>query len=99
MIEFEWDVGNTKHILNDHPERENTIEEVESIFYDPHFIIAFNRVDENGENRYCGVGIGNDKHEKFVVFIVRAGKIRPISCRRANKKDRIRYYENIIKNL
>jgi len=63
MIDFEWDDGNIKHIIKDHPERENTIEEVESIFHDPHFIIAFNRTDENGEERYSGVGVGSDKSE------------------------------------
>lgn len=99
MLEFEWDNGNMKHIIEDHPERENTIEEIESVFHDPNFIIASDCIDENGEERYIGVGIGNDKEEKFVIFIIRNCKIRPISCRRANKKDRVRYYENIIKNL
>lgn len=99
-IEFEWDRGNLNHIMNDHPERQNTAEEVESVFLDPNFVSDLNKIDTNtGEQRYCGVGIGNDKDEKFVIFVIREGKIRPISCRRANKNDRIKYYENIIKNL
>ncbi|MCF0050940.1 hypothetical protein LXM25_12780 [Dyadobacter sp. LJ53] len=34
MNQFEWDSHNIRHILEDYPERENTISEVESIFAD-----------------------------------------------------------------
>lgn len=98
-LKFEWDMGNLKHVIDDHPERENTVQEVESVFLDPNFIIVPDKIDERGEQRYSGVGVGNDKDEKFVIFVVRNGNVRPISCRRANRKDRIRYYENIIKNI
>ena len=98
-LNFEWDMGNLKHIIDDHLKRENTVEEVESVFNDENFISAPDKIDEHGEQRYSGVGVGNDKDEKFVIFVVRNGSIRPISCRRANKKDRIKYYENIIKKI
>lgn len=100
MFKFEWDKGNMKHVIDDYPERENSIEEIESIFLDRNFIILPNKIDEKtGEQRYAGIGIGNDKNEKFIIFVIREDKIRVISCRRANKNDRIKYYENIIKNL
>jgi hypothetical protein len=35
MLEFQWDMGNESHILDDYPPRANTIEEVESLFYNP----------------------------------------------------------------
>lgn len=96
---FEWDMGNIDHIINGHPERGNTVEEVESVFSDPNLIISANKIDEHGEQRYSGLGVGNDKDEKFVIFVLRNNKIRPVSCRRANKKERIKYYEDIIKKL
>lgn len=96
---FEWDTGNLDHILNDHPERKNTVDEVESVFSDINLIISEDKIDQYGEQRYSGLGVGNDKDEKFVIFVLRNRMIRPISCRRANKKERIKYYENIIKNL
>jgi hypothetical protein len=39
-LKFEWDMGNLKHVIDDHPERENTVQEVESVFSDPNFIIV-----------------------------------------------------------
>ena len=100
MNKFEWDLANLKHILEDHPERNNTLIEVESIFEDEHFLISENLYDEiSEEQRYSGVGVGTSGDEKFVIFVIRGNKIRPIRCRRANKKERIKYYENIIKKL
>ncbi len=97
---FDWDVANIKHILEDHPERNNTVKEVESVFKDENFVISLNKFDELfGEQRYGGVGVGTSGDEKFVVFVLRGDKIRPISCRRANKKERVKYYESIIKKL
>lgn len=93
-VEFEWDEGNLRHILQDHPERENTVVEIESIFTDPYFEVVFDRLDPNTqEPRYCGVGRGTSGKEKYVVFVVRNGKFRPITCRRAQAKQRKAYYE------
>lgn len=36
---FQWDTGNTRHIVNDYPERENTTGELESVFFDPNFLL------------------------------------------------------------
>lgn len=93
-VEFEWDEGNLQHIIHDHPERENTVAEVESIFTDPYFKAVFDRPDPvSQEPRYCGVGRGTTGKEKYVVFVVRNGKIRPITCHRAKVKQRKAYYE------
>lgn len=100
MFNFEWDDGNINHVIYEYPERSNTINEVESVFKDINFLISLNKIDEiNQEQRYGGVGVGISGDEKFIVFVIRFDKIRPISCRRANKKERIKYYENIIKKL
>lgn len=99
IYKFDWDIGNLEHVMNDHPERENTVDEVESVFSDTNLFLLPNRVDEHGEFRYIAIGIGASGDEKTVVFVTRKDKMRPISCRRANKKERVKYYENIIKNL
>ena len=100
MSTFDWDEANLKHVLKDHPERNNTVIEVESIFKDEHLLISENIYDEVAdEQRYSAVGLGTSGDEKFVIFVIRGSRIRPISCRRANKKERIKYYESIIKKL
>ncbi len=89
----EWDEGNTKHVLVDHPERGNTIEEVESILQEPNRITKFDRLDsKTGEPRYFTLGVGTEGIVKYVAFVVRNGKIRPITCHQASKKQRA-YYE------
>jgi uncharacterized DUF497 family protein len=97
MNKFEWDDGNYNHVILDYPERNNSVEEVESIFEDPCLFVKLNKIDEHGEKRFYGIGTGNDDNEKFVVFVFRNDKIRVISCRRANKKERKIYYENIVR--
>ncbi len=81
-----------KHVLSDHPERENTVEEVESVFLDPHFRAVPDRTDGE-EQQYSGVGVGNDGLAKHVVFVIRNGQIRPITCRPASRKQRGKYEE------
>jgi uncharacterized DUF497 family protein len=92
-MQFEWDSDNLQHITTDHPERENTVEEVESIFNDPNLIIKAGRKNVN-EQRFNAVGMGNS-HIKFVVFTINNGLIRPISCWPANRQTTRYYYENI----
>ena len=92
-LEFDWDEGNIRHIIHDHPERGNTIDEVESLFYDDFFEPTADRIGKSGEQEFSGVAVGNEGIEKHVVFVWRNGKIRPFSCRRATRKQREVYYE------
>lgn len=96
-LTFQWDTGNVKHVIEDYPNRENTVEEVESIFYDDHFIAVPDRIDKFGEQQYHGLGTSNLNTVKYVVFVVRNGEIRPISCRTASRKERLRYDETVRK--
>lgn len=90
--EFQWDEGNITHVVGDHPERDNTREEVESIFQDPKRQIRFDRLDpKTGEKRFFVLGIGTEGLLKYVAFVVRNGKIRPITCYRATKKNQADY--------
>jgi hypothetical protein len=90
---FDWDEGNIKHVVHDHPERGNTVEEVESLFSDPYFEPLPDRIGNYGEQEFSGVAVGNEGIEKHVVYVIRNGKIRPITCRPATRKQRKAYYE------
>ncbi|WP_097126367.1 BrnT family toxin [Spirosoma fluviale] len=90
-LPFQWDSGNKKHVTEDYPERGNTIEEVESLFADSDFKPLPDRIDSRGEQQYHSVGLSNQNRLLYVVFSIRNGQIRPISCRPASRKERIRY--------
>ncbi|PSL22699.1 BrnT family toxin [Dyadobacter jiangsuensis] len=93
-MRFEWDYHNLRHIIYDYPERENTVEEIESIFRDPDLILNVGRRNAV-EQRFEAVGRGNSQNVKVVIFTVNNGIIRPISCWSANKQTTRYYYENI----
>jgi len=91
MPEFQWDSGNIKHVIQDYPERANSIEEIESVFNDANFRPLPDRIDSRGEQQYSGVGRSNQNRLLFVAFSVRNGQIRTISCRPAGRKARENY--------
>jgi len=94
MIEFEWDSHNIKHIVEDYPERENTISEVESIFDDP--FVQFRSVNQRSyERRYTALGFSNIGRIRVVVFAFNNGKVRPITCWPANTQTKREYYERV----
>lgn len=92
MNEFEWDSHNMRHILDDYPERGNSISEVESIFSDPFVIYRINS-GISTEQRYRAIGLSNSGRIKVVIFTVNSSKIRPISCWEANTQTKRVYYE------
>ncbi len=95
MSTFQWDDGNTAHIVDHYPERANTMPEVESVFADSNFRPLADRVDNRGEQQYRGIGLSNQNRLLYVAFSIRNGQIRPISCRPASRKERDRYDQNI----
>lgn len=95
MTYFQWDNGNIKHIIHDYPERTNSIEEIESVFVDPHFRITPDQIDSFGEQRFEGVGLSNRGRVLAVIFAYRNDQIRPISCWPANRSTRKRYHDSI----
>ncbi|MBO0939401.1 BrnT family toxin [Fibrella sp. HMF5335] len=90
-MQFQWDNGNTRHIISDYPERGNTIDELESLFTDPAFSALPDRVDNRGEQQYHAVGRSNQNRLLYVAFSIRNGQIRPFSCRPASRKEQDRY--------
>lgn len=90
---FQWDDANTQHVIEDYPERENTIEEVESVFDDFNLVIVPDRISKRGEQEYSCVGYSNKNVIRFLAFTLRNNEIRVFSSRMANKKERAKYYE------
>jgi len=91
MIEFQWDMGNENHIIDHYPLRANTIEEVESLFYDPTPLALRDPEHSDKEERFKLVARSNQNRILLVVYVIRNNQIRPISCRPANQKERERY--------
>jgi uncharacterized DUF497 family protein len=94
-MEFQWETGNLKHIMEDYPDRGNSVEEVESVFSDPYFDIKPSRTEADGEPRFQGTGIGLSGTVRSVIFVFRDNQIRPISCWPSNRRARKSYYESI----
>src|ERR1035437_5659799 len=90
-IEFEWDGGNKdknfrKHgILN---------EEAESVFFDKNSLLADDLEHSKFEDRFQIVGKSAMEKLLTIFFTVRKNKIRIISARRSNKKERSLYENN-----
>ncbi len=90
-LTFQWDAGNTHHIVDHYPQRDNSTDEVESLFNDPNFRPLPDRIDALGEQRYKAVALSNLNRFLYVAFTIRNDQIRPISCRPASRKERERY--------
>ena len=80
---FEWDEGNREKNLIKH---EVTLEECEEAFYDPHKRIF--STPHDGEERFLLLAKTSNERFLFLVFTMRKQKIRVISARDLNKKER-----------
>lgn len=88
-LEFEWDKGNinknfTKHRINN--------EEAEQVFLDEKSVFSEDSKHSKTENRYQIIGKSENNKLLNVIFTIRNKKIRIISVRSANKKEK-RLYE------
>jgi len=90
-IDFEWDEGN---ILKSYSKHDITIKEAESIFIDTYLSVAEDTKHSINEKRYAAVGTSINARILFVVYTIRKRRIRIISARPANRKER-RHYEEI----
>ena len=86
--EFDWDEGNTEKNLKHGVE----FRECEEVFSNPPVKIFDDKKHSRTEMRYVAYGITNKNRKLTVVFTVRRGKIRVISARDQNRKER-RVYE------
>lgn len=90
---FDWDKGNFDKGYQKHG---ITPKESEEIFLDANLQIIKDIGHSQEEQRFIAVGRSFKKKILFVVFTLRKNKVRVVSTRLANKKER-RYYENKIK--
>lgn len=86
--DFDWDEGNKNKSYLKH---RVTFEECEEAFFDPHKRI-FKSATEH-EKRHLLIGQTRRKRLLFVVFTMRSDKVRVISARDLNKKERGLYEE------
>lgn len=86
---FEWDEGNINKNWKKH---KVTYLECEEIFFNEPFVIKTDKTHSEFEERYFALGKTDGGRLLFVVYTIRGDKIRVISARDMNKKER-RYYQ------
>lgn len=87
---FQWDKGNKgknylKHKVTD--------QECEEVFFDSKKKIFKDLLHSDKEDRYVLLGQTKENRVLFIVFTVRSGKVRVISARDLNKKEKMLYEE------
>lgn len=88
---FEWDKGNANKNFR---RLRVTDRECEEAFFDPRFLVFYDRKHSMTEERYYGMGKTLAGRLLFVVFTIRQDKVRVISARNINRKERS-YYEKV----
>lgn len=84
-LHFEWDAANRDKNLVKH---RVTHEECEEAFFDPHKRILGEPIQVGEEERYLMAGCTKMGRGLFVVLTIRKNRIRVISARDLNKKER-----------
>lgn len=87
---FGWDEANVDKSYKKHGITPN---EAEEIFLDKDVLLQEDIKHSQKETRLIAIGKTESEKTLFVVFIERENKIRIISARVANKKERRRYEE------
>lgn len=83
VLIFDWDPGNLEHIKK----HDVNYQECEEIFYNsPTFFD--DKLHSLAEDRYLAYGFSNKGRELTLVFTMRNDKMRVISARDQNKKER-----------
>jgi|AP45_3_1055517.scaffolds.fasta_scaffold205013_2 uncharacterized DUF497 family protein len=92
---FQWDDGNIDKNWQKHKVKYTECEEV--FFNQPLMVIDDNKHSKY-EKRYFVLGQTDVDRKLFIAFTIREKKIRIISARDINKKERRIYYEKIKKD-
>lgn len=90
IIEFEWDKWNRHKSYEKH--KVSWIE-CEEVFFNEPLYVYCDKKHSREEERYYVLGMTNLLRLLFIVFTRRENKIRIISARDINKKERGVYYE------
>lgn len=81
---FNWDEGNLEHILKHNID----FRECEEVFFNKPLLISEDIIHSQLEERYQALGRSNNGSLIFLVFTIRNNKIRVVSARKQNKKER-----------
>ena len=92
---FDWDEGNIDKNWNKH--RVHHLE-CEEIFFNEPIVTKVEKRGVSQEERVSALGVTNEGRFLFVVFTIRKGRMRVISARDMNKKERKIYHEKIKKH-
>lgn len=87
-VAFDWDKGNTNKNLHRHNVSDK---EAEEVFSNEPMRIFEDIKHSQLEQRFVAYGVTNSNRKLTVVFTLRKQKIRVISARDQNKKERIEY--------
>jgi hypothetical protein len=88
---FDWDEGNN---IKNYSKHKVSLNEAEEMFFNKPLIVLDDIKHSNSEKRYLALGKTNDSRKVFCVFTLRKNKIRIISIRDMNKKEREFYEKN-----
>ena len=86
-IEFEWDKGNIDKNVKKHSIENREAEEV--FLNDP--LISEDEIHSRTEKRYQCLGITDKNKKLFISFTIRKDKVRIISVRNMDKKEKEKY--------
>lgn len=89
-VGFEWDAHNTEKNWKKH---RVTPSECEELFFNRPLVVADDARHSEKERRFYGLGHTDGSRMLFVVFTLRREKIRVISARDMNRKER-KVYES-----
>ena len=87
-ISFEWDAGNLEKNWKKH---KVSSREAEEVFFNKPVKFFPDAKHSVHEKRLIVLGVTDNLRKLTVVFVIRKGKIRPISARDQNKKEREKY--------
>ena len=82
---FEWDQGNIEKNWLAHSV---TPQEAEQLFFNVPLIVADDEKHSQKEKRFLALGQTDEHRPLFIAFTVRKGRIRVISARDMNRKER-----------
>jgi uncharacterized DUF497 family protein len=82
---FDWDKGNIEKNWERH---KVSVIECEEVFFNEPLVVQEDDVHSTSENRYYAVGRTNDERYLFIVFTIRANKMRVISARDMSNRER-----------
>lgn len=86
---FEWNKGNLEHIKKHNVD----YKECEEVFLNKPLVITEDETHSQGEERFRVYGQTNKNRTLIMIFTIRKKKIRVISARNQNNKERKEFYK------